>query len=126
MGSVVEGPAVVCVLHRFRSGSENMTLKIILFTQPACLSCELMKVYLEARELVFVERDIAADPAARQEMVDDHDSLTTPTMVVISGETVEVIVGFDPERLDELIAAAESSEPAPDPSHPLIRITKSA
>jgi glutaredoxin 3 len=104
-----------------------MTLKIILFTQPACLSCELMKVYLEARELAFVERDIASDPAARQEMVDEHDSLTTPTIVVISGETVEVIVGFAPERLDELIAAAESSEPAPDPSpNPLIRITKSA
>jgi hypothetical protein len=60
-------------------------------------------------------------------MVDEHDSLTTPTMVVISGETVEVIVGFAPERLDELLAAAESSEQVPDPSpHPLIRITKSA
>jgi glutaredoxin len=96
-------------------------------TQPACLSCELMKVYLEARELTFVERDIASDPAARQEMVDEHDSLTTPTMVVISGETVEVIVGFAPERVEELLAAAESSEQVPDPSqHPLIRITKSA
>jgi glutaredoxin len=104
-----------------------MTLKIILFTQPACLSCELMKVYLEARELAFLERDIAADPAARREMVDEHDSLTTPTMVVISGDTVEVIVGFAPERLDELLAAAESSEPAADlPPNPLIRITKSA
>ena len=104
-----------------------MTLKIILFTQPACLSCELMKVYLEARELAFSERDITSDPAARQEMVDEHDSLTTPTMVVISGETVEVIVGFDPERLDELLAAAESSESAPDSSPPpLVRITKSA
>ncbi|MGA9980163.1 MAG: glutaredoxin domain-containing protein [Candidatus Sulfotelmatobacter sp.] len=104
-----------------------MNLKIVLFTQPGCLSCELMKVYLEARELSFSERDIVADPAARQEMIDEHDSLTTPTIVVISGETVEVIVGFAPERLDELLAAAESSEPAPGPSpHPLIRITKSA
>jgi glutaredoxin len=92
-----------------------MTLKIILFTQPRCLSCELLKVYLEARELAFTERDITSDPAARQEMVDDHDSLTTPTLVVLAGETAEVIVGFDPERLDELIAAAESSEQASGP-----------
>jgi glutaredoxin len=90
-----------------------MTLKIILFTQAGCLSCELMKVYLEARELAFTERDISTDPAAHQEMVDEYDSLTTPTLVVFSGETGEVIVGFDPERLDELIAAAES---APEPS----------
>ncbi|HLW86809.1 MAG TPA: glutaredoxin domain-containing protein [Candidatus Sulfotelmatobacter sp.] len=93
-----------------------MTLKIVLFTQPGCLSCELMKFYLEARELAFLERDISADPAARQEMVDDHDSLTTPTLVVISGETVEVMVGFDPERLDELLAAAESSEQSSYPA----------
>jgi glutaredoxin len=95
-----------------------MTLKIILFTQPGCLSCELMKVYLEARELAFTERDIIADPAAHQEMVDEHDSLTTPTLVVFSGDTGEVIVGFDPERLDQLIVAAEASEA---PSHPVIK-----
>jgi glutaredoxin len=92
-----------------------MTLKIILFTQPRCLSCELLKVYLEARELAFTERDITSDAAARQEMVDDHDSLTTPTLVVVSGETAEVIVGFDPERLDELIAAAEPAESGSEP-----------
>ena len=94
-----------------------MTLTIVLFTQPGCLSCELMKVYLEARELAFSERDITADPAARQEMIDEHNSLTTPTLVVFAGETAEVIVGFDPERLDELLAAAEqASEPS---SHPI-------
>ncbi len=92
-----------------------MTLKIILFTQPRCLSCELLKVYLEARELDFTERDISTDPAARQEMVDEHDSLTTPTLVVVSGETAEVIVGFDPERLDELLAAAEPAESGSGP-----------
>jgi glutaredoxin-like protein NrdH len=99
-----------------------MTLNLILFTQPGCLSCELMKIYLEARELAFSERDISTDPAARQEMVDVHDSLTTPTLVVFSGETVEAIVGFDPERLDELLTAAQSSEQAADPSsHPVIK-----
>jgi glutaredoxin-like protein NrdH len=97
-----------------------MTLKIILFTQPGCISCELMKVYLEARELVFTERDIIADPSARREMVEEHDSLTTPTLIVISGEDAEAIVGFDPERLDELISAAQSSEPVSEGSpHPI-------
>lgn len=85
-----------------------MKLSIVMFTQPGCLSCELMKVYLEARELAFLERDITTDPAARQEMVDDHDSLTTPTIVVFVGETAEVIVGFNPERIDELLLAADA------------------
>lgn len=96
-----------------------MTATIVIFTQPGCLSCELMKVFLEARGLAFSERDITTDPAARQEMVDEHDSLTTPTIVVISGESAEVIVGFDPERLDELLAAAESPEQTEPSSHPM-------
>lgn len=95
-----------------------MTLKIVLFTQPGCISCELMKVYLEARELVFTERDITADPEARREMVDKHDSLTTPTLVVVSGEDAEALVGFDPERLDELISIAQSAEPASETPAP--------
>ena len=39
----------------------------LLFTQPGCLSCELMRIYLEASEIAFEERDISADskPAAR-------------------------------------------------------------
>jgi arsenate reductase-like glutaredoxin family protein len=47
-----------------------MTPKLVLFTQPGCLSCELMRIYLEAREVVFEERDISKDPEARREMTE--------------------------------------------------------
>ena len=86
-----------------------MTTRILLFTQPGCLSCELMKVYLEARQIGFEERNVSADEEARREMMDDHDSTETPTMVFISDETYEVVVGFDPVRLDQLFDAAPSS-----------------
>jgi len=89
-----------------------MSTRILLFTQPGCLSCELMKVYLEARQIVFEERDVSADAEARREMRDDHDSAETPTMVFISDEAYEVIVGFDPVRLDQLFDAAPSSDAA--------------
>ena len=84
-------------------------MKVLLFTQPGCLSCELMKVYLEAREIIFEERDITSDSQARSEMLELYDSPTTPTLVVSSGEFPEVIVGFDPERLDQLLSPASSS-----------------
>ena len=87
-----------------------MTLKIVLFTQPACLSCELMKVFLEAKEIAFEERDIVADPEARRAMTEQHGSGETPTLVVFCGELQEVIVGFDPVRLDQLLALASSSD----------------
>jgi len=88
-----------------------MTTRILFFSQPGCLSCELMKVFLEAKEVAFEERDISADLASRREMIDDHGSTETPTLVFISDAVYEVVVGFDPERLDQLLSAAPSSDP---------------
>jgi len=87
-----------------------MTPRILLFTQPGCLSCELVRVFLEANGAVFEERDISADPAACREMIDQHGSRETPTLVFFSGGMHEVVIGFDPERLDHLLAAAPSSD----------------
>jgi len=85
-------------------------MQVVLYTQPGCMMCELIRVYLEAREIAFAERDINADPSARRAMVDEYDSGETPTLVYTSGEITEVVVGFDPERLDLLFDAAGSSD----------------
>jgi glutaredoxin len=79
---------------------------ILLFTQPGCLSCELMRIYLEAREVAFEERDISKDPDARRAMTETHGSNETPTMLIDG----EVIIGFDPSLLDQILDAASSSE----------------
>ncbi len=79
---------------------------ILFFTQPGCLSCELMRVYLEAREVTFEEHDISVDFEARRTMLDTYDSEETPTIVIDD----EVITGFDPARLDQLLDPASSSD----------------
>lgn len=93
----------------------TMTPRILFFTQPGCLSCELMKVFLEAKEMAFEERDISADPEARREMMDQHGSRETPTLVIVFGEMKEVVVGFDPVRLDQLLGPAPSSDSGTEP-----------
>jgi glutaredoxin len=80
--------------------------QIVLFTQPGCLSCELMRIYLEARELTFEERDISKDPEARRAMTETHGSNETPTMLIDG----EVLIGFDPSLLDQILDAASSSD----------------
>jgi glutaredoxin len=87
-----------------------MTPRIVIFTQPGCLSCELMKVFLEAREITFEERDISTNQEAREMMMGKYDSSETPTLVVFSGNSEEVIIGFDPERLDHFLDRAPSSD----------------
>jgi glutaredoxin len=87
-----------------------MFTRVLLFTQPGCLSCELMKIFLEAKEIAFEEHDIGANHEARRQMTEDYDSTETPTLVVFSGETEEVIIGFDPVRLDQYLDPAPSSD----------------
>ena len=90
---------------------------VVIFTQPGCLSCELMRIYLEAREIAFEERDISADPEARRSMREQYGSGETPTLVVfldpVGNESTppsEVITSFDPVRLDQLLDPAPSSD----------------
>jgi glutaredoxin len=85
-------------------------LRVLFFTQPGCLSCELMRVFLEAKEIAFEELDISTDLEARRVMTEQHGSAETPTLVIFSGEVREVVVGFDPVRLDHLLDPAPSSD----------------
>jgi glutaredoxin len=89
--------------------------KTLLFTQPGCLSCELMRMFLEAKEIAFEEFDISTNLDARREMTQRHESTETPTLVIISGTTEDVIVGFDPVRLDQVLDAAPSSDSVTGP-----------
>jgi glutaredoxin len=84
--------------------------RIVMYTQPGCLSCELMRVYFEARQLSVEERDISSDPEAHRAMTQDYDSNETPTIVLFSGDEHEVITGFDPALLDQLLDPAPSSD----------------
>jgi glutaredoxin len=84
--------------------------RILVFTQSGCLSCELMRVYLEARGIGFEERDVTADLEARRAMIEQYESNETPTLVLFSGEEHEVINGFDPALLDQLLDPAPSSD----------------
>jgi glutaredoxin len=59
-----------------------------------------LKAYLSEKGIEFIDRDVTADPSAVRELVGTYKSRSTPTIVV--GE--EVMIGFDPQRLDQLLA----------------------
>ena len=82
-----------------------MAFKIFLFTQAGCLSCEVMKLFLEAKGLTFEERDMNSDAGARAELFETYHSRTTPTLVILTPAGAEVIEGFEPDRLDRVLDA---------------------
>ena len=54
---------------------------------------------MQSRNVPFEYKDVQADPAALDELL-ELNSRSTPTLVV--GE--EVMIGFDPDRLTALLA----------------------
>jgi glutaredoxin len=83
-----------------------MPINIFLFTQPGCLNCEVMKIFLEAKGLDFEERDMNRAAAARVELLEIYHSRTAPILVILTPAGAEVIEGFDPDRLDQFLSAA--------------------
>jgi len=72
--------------------------KVTLYSQPGCPPCFAAKAYLQSRNVPFEYKDVQADPAALQELL-ALNSRSTPTLLV--GE--EVMIGFDPERLTQML-----------------------
>ena len=62
--------------------------------------CNRTKEFLSQKGIEFEERDVSNDQNAVRDLVETYQSRSTPTLVI--GE--EVMIGFDPERLDELLA----------------------
>jgi glutaredoxin-like YruB-family protein len=69
--------------------------RVILYSQPGCPPCYAAKQFLTARNIPFEYKDVQADPSALRELI-KLNSRSTPTIVV--GE--EVMIGFDPDRLE--------------------------
>lgn len=76
--------------------------RVILYSQPGCPPCFAAKQFLIARNIPFEYKDVKADTGALRELA-RLNSRSTPTIVV--GE--EVMVGFDPERLESLLRSSE-------------------
>lgn len=70
-------------------------LNIILYTQPDCPPCEITKAFLNEHGIQYETKNIKTDSNARNELIDKHQSFSTPTIVI--GD--KVIAGFN---LDEL------------------------
>lgn len=78
-------------------------MRVILYSQPGCPPCYAAKQFLLARNVPFEYKDVKADSGALRELARLNSS-STPTIVV--GD--EVMIGFDPERLEKLLAFSPS------------------
>jgi glutaredoxin 3 len=73
--------------------------KVELYTQPDCPPCQIVKEFFRHYSITYTEYNIKTDNAARNRLIYDYNSYSTPT-VVVDGEAV---TGFNIERLEQLL-----------------------
>ncbi|MBU5668720.1 glutaredoxin family protein [Peptoniphilus sp. MSJ-1] len=72
--------------------------KVTVYTSNTCPYCTMAKDYLKEREVEFDEKNVQTDKEARNELMAMG---YTGVPVIVVGD--EQIVGFDKNRLDELL-----------------------
>jgi glutaredoxin len=77
--------------------------RVVLYSQPGCPPCYAAKNFLTARKVAFEYRDVQGNPEALRELV-KLNSRSTPTIVIGEGAEAQVMIGFDPDKLDLMLA----------------------
>jgi glutaredoxin len=63
----------------------------------------VVTAFLSERGIVFEERDVSRDTTAVRDLTQKYKSRSTPTLVIGPSDHEEVMIGFDPDRLDQLL-----------------------
>lgn len=72
--------------------------RVIVYTTSSCPWCRRAKAFLAQHGIPFEERNLSMEPAYEEDLL-LMGSMGVPTLVVDG----EVIVGFDQDRLTELL-----------------------
>lgn len=84
-----------------------MTIKI--YSTPACGYCKVAKEFLTSHNIAFTNIDVAADPAAREEMVQKSGQLGVPVFEIDG----QIIVGYNQQLLSKVVGITPAAnEPA--------------
>lgn len=73
--------------------------KIIVYSTQSCPWCHKLKEFLDEHSIKYTDYDVSEDQVKAKEMVDKSGQMGVP-VIDINGE---IIVGFDVERIKELL-----------------------
>lgn len=73
---------------------------VSIYSTPTCVYCGAAKDYFKANNIAYTEFNVASDLERRKEMIDKTGQMGVP--VIIIGD--EAVVGFDQDKIAELLA----------------------
>jgi glutaredoxin 3 len=72
---------------------------VTIYSTPTCVYCNSAKTLFKENNIPYTEHNVASDLEKRREMIDKTGQMGVP-VINIDGE---VIVGFDEERVKQLL-----------------------
>lgn len=78
-----------------------MSNQVIVYSTNTCPYCDMMKSFLQQNQISFKEVNVQEDQEAAQKLVETTGQMGVP-QTNINGQWV---LGFDPERVLELVKA---------------------
>jgi len=74
--------------------------QVTIYSTPTCHFCHAAKDFFTANKIQFTDYNVGSDLAKRKEMVEKSGQMGVPVITIDN----ELIVGFDQDRLKELLA----------------------
>jgi glutaredoxin 3 len=77
--------------------------EVTIYTTPTCAWCTAVKRFLDEHEIEYTEYDVSEDEDAAERLI----RLSGQTGVPVLDIDGEIVVGFDKERIAELLGLEE-------------------
>lgn len=74
---------------------------VTIYSTPVCHFCHAAKEYFKENNVSYTEFDVASDADKRQEMIEMTGQMGVPVIRIDN----DVVVGFDEDKVKELLAA---------------------
>ena len=73
--------------------------KVTVYSTPWCMYCKMAKDYFNEKKVKYTEFDVSADEKARNDMLSKSKQSGVPVIEIDK----ELIIGFDKERISQLL-----------------------
>lgn len=75
--------------------------KVVIYSTPTCPYCAKTREYLSQKQIHFTDYNVAADRDKARELIDKTKQMGVPAIII---DDKDIVIGFDPQRLDELLS----------------------
>ena len=80
--------------------SDSKQKKVEIYSTPTCHFCHMSKDFFDEHGIEYTDYNVAEDSDKRREMIEKTGQMGVPVIII---DETEMLVGFDKDRLSNLL-----------------------